>query len=261
MVALFLPGNASADREKVADAEALIKHFEAVYYGVDHSNSEDRGVDRPMVIRQHPYKVVLFPTMTKYEEFIRPITDQLSKLTGYRITITRSPSFSGDFSTWIATDLTDLPFSRVLYKSTSEEWQNFLKEWEKKTCMVLSSIGYAYISSGNFLFQVKNVFLDAAIVLKRQISAAKAKDCIVAGLVKQLAGFKDVSSNIVRPSIFNEPRPSMTAIPLNDKILIRAVYDLFPDRDREISMKTIRKKMPLYVKSVRENGIESIYHR
>ena len=71
------------------------------------------------------------------------------------------------------------------------------------------------------------------------------------------------SAHIVWPSIFDFSRTTRSNLPLNDKILVRALYDkrIKPGMAREDAMKVAAEIIPELVAAVKEKGVEALYQQ
>ena len=70
-------------------------------------------------------------------------------------------------------------------------------------------------------------------------------------------------SDVVQPSIFSPDGAKLDHLPVNDKILLRTLYDPRIERGmkREDAMEIAREIIPGLVKAVRERGVEALYQR
>ncbi|MFB3135645.1 MAG: DUF2927 domain-containing protein [Rhodospirillales bacterium] len=97
-------------------------------------------------------------------------------------------------------------------------------------------------------------FLDA-------FSEAEKRNCLVKMMARAFGLFAD--SDVVQPSIFSPDGAELDYLPINDKIILRTLYDPRIERGmkREDAMEIARQIIPELVKAVRERGVEALYQR
>jgi hypothetical protein len=87
------------------------------------------------------------------------------------------------------------------------------------------------------------------------------RHCFFEEITQALGLFAD--SDVVQPSIFDEQGPIVDELPVNDKILVRVLYDkrITPGMKREEAMEVARELIPRLVEAVRDRGVEALYRR
>ena len=92
-------------------------------------------------------------------------------------------------------------------------------------------------------------------------SEAEKRHCLVKMTARALGLFAD--SDVVQPSVFSADGAKLDYLPINDKIILRTIYDPRIERGmkREEAMEIARQIIPELVKAVRERGVEALYQR
>jgi hypothetical protein len=93
------------------------------------------------------------------------------------------------------------------------------------------------------------------------LESSTAKRCFIEEITQSLGLYAD--SELVVPSIFSNLQLGLDYLPLNDKILIRTLYDprIKPGMSREATMEIARELIPKLVQDVRWRGVEALYQR
>ena len=92
-------------------------------------------------------------------------------------------------------------------------------------------------------------------------SEAEKRHCLVKMMARAFGLFAD--SGVVQPSIFSPDGAKLDHLPINDKIVLRTLYDPRIERGmkREEAMEIVGEIIPELVKAVRERGVEALYQR
>ena len=103
--------------------------------------------------------------------------------------------------------------------------------------------------------------LFAAIGIVDDLSEAETRHCFVRLMTRSLGLFAD--SDVVQPSLFSPDGAELDYLPINDKIILRTLYDprIEHGMKREDAMEIAREIIPELVKAVRERGVEALYQR
>ena len=181
---------------------------------------------------------------TKFREFIESLTGELTCIIGLPITVYEAKNrarpnlrlyivapeqVSGRHET-----LGDLVFRRL----------------ESSDC-------YA-----EFEFDVKLRIMNGHVYIRDDLSSQRMHNCISATLGHALGLRLRGAKNIER-TVFNFESPIVEKLTVNDKILIRTLYDerIKPGMKREDAMEIARGIIPELVRAVRERGVEALYQR
>ena len=94
-----------------------------------------------------------------------------------------------------------------------------------------------------------------------KFSEAEKRHCLVKMTARAFGLFAD--SDVVQPSIFSPDGANLDHLPINDKIILRTLYDprIKHGMKREDAMEIAREIIPELVKAVRERGVEALYQR
>ena len=103
--------------------------------------------------------------------------------------------------------------------------------------------------------------LFVAIAIVDDLSEAETRHCLVRLMTRALGLFAD--SDVVQPSVFSADGAKLDHLPINDKIILRTLYDPRIERGmkREDAMEIVREIIPELVKAVRARGVEALYRR
>ncbi len=103
--------------------------------------------------------------------------------------------------------------------------------------------------------------LFVAIAIVDDLSEAETRRCLVKMTARAFGLFAD--SDVVQPSLFSPDGAELDYLPINDKIILRTLYDPRIERGmkREDAMEIAREIIPELVKAVRERGVEALYQR
>ncbi len=94
-----------------------------------------------------------------------------------------------------------------------------------------------------------------------KFSESEKRHCLVKMMARAFGLFAD--SDVVQPSIFSPDGAELDHLPINDKIILRTLYDprIKQGMKREEAMEIVREIIPELVKAVRERGVEALYQR
>ncbi len=99
----------------------------------------------------------------------------------------------------------------------------------------------------------------ALIGIKMPQSDSMIKHCIIKEITQGLGLIAD--TDILQPSIMSDDIPLIDRLPMNDKIMVRTLYDkrLKSGMTRDEAMPIVRKIIPELVAAVQERGEEALY--
>jgi hypothetical protein len=97
------------------------------------------------------------------------------------------------------------------------------------------------------------------IIIVDTLGEKKIRHCIIEEITQVLG--LDADSDILQPSIMSDTTPLIDRLPMNDKIMVRTLYDirLKPGMTRDEAMPIVAKIIPELVAAVKERGEEALY--
>jgi len=99
----------------------------------------------------------------------------------------------------------------------------------------------------------------AVVIILDTLSDKRIKHCIIEEITQALG--LDADTDILQPSIMSDTIPLIDRQPMNDKIMVRTLYDkrLKSGMTRDEVMPIVRKIIPELVAAVQEHGEEALY--
>jgi hypothetical protein len=87
------------------------------------------------------------------------------------------------------------------------------------------------------------------------------RHCLMVEITQAFELFAD--SDVLEPSIFSDRGPPRTELPLNDKIIVRTLYDprITVGMPREEALEVAREVIAQLVEAIRQGGVEALYQR
>ncbi|MAF47689.1 MAG: hypothetical protein CMM10_05465 [Rhodospirillaceae bacterium] len=243
-VVLVILGFHMTGREPVADADLLIEKFRITTFSVDFGARKYR------------------------------LASKVKKWNGeIRITLIDPEPWQNLFVSQLAVELSKLTKLKVIYLPESGEIKRanvtvrFMDRGDIKEYLVSRNKPEAIaeqisklICSGTASNRLSEIF-KADIIVPDGLESSTAKRCFIEEITQSLGLYAD--SELVVPSIFSNLQLGLDYLPLNDKILIRTLYDprIKPGMSREATMEIARELIPKLVQDVRWRGVEALYQR
>ena len=232
-------------QEEPAHAYSLHYKFDRTVFYSDRGRYENTPRDR---VRKWdgPVDVVIAGSASgNYKEFAQKHLDELSRLTGLEISLTEGPA---------------------------QRRTNFLVVVDDRKAIdqVLADMEVPY--ENRELNSRATCFALVAPETERIVAAITAipsehpeeiiRHCILEETTQALGLYAD--ADMIQPSVFSErTHPSLTELPLNDKIIVRTLYDprITPGMPREEALEVAREVIGELVEGVRRNGVQALYQR
>jgi hypothetical protein len=103
--------------------------------------------------------------------------------------------------------------------------------------------------------------IKAIAVVPNNLPDSWIRHCLMVEITQALGLFAD--SDVLEPSIFSDHGPPRTELPLNDKIIVRTLYDprIRPGMPREEALEVAREVIRDLVDGVRRHGVEALYQQ
>lgn len=113
-----------------------------------------------------------------------------------------------------------------------------------------------------FKFDAKLRIKKGDVYIRGDLSSQRMHTCISASLGHVL-GLRLPVAKYIERTVFNFASPIVEKLTVNDKILIRTLYDrrIKPGMKRDDAVEIAREIIPELVRAVRERGVEALYQR
>ena len=231
------------EREVVAEPELLIDKFRVTVFSRD--IGPRKYEPRDSVSKWNgPVRLGLHGNAARYREVIDRIAAELTRLTGLAVgVVDLGNSEPPNFHIYFADP--DKTLDLLLrFKKDAEK----AREMSKMLCMASGSTE-------------SNTFTGGYAIVKNDLGRDQTGRCLLEEITQSLG--LEADSELVQPSIFSNYGPHVDELPMNDKILVRALYDprITPGMKREKVMEIAREIIPELVRAVRERGVEALYQR
>ena len=252
--AVFPPSHAGADSdpvcprstttEAIAEPGRLVTKFDPTAFRHDKSRRVMNAVHK----WAGPIRIDFVGTPYPYRDHLERVVRDLSCLTKLRIYIheknQEEPGLKANFLVSILS-------------------RDELDPLGRRENLDAESLKYylCFVAGGLDLQQDDADDLFAAIGIVEDLSEAETRHCFVRLMTRALGLFAD--SDAVQPSVFSPDGAKLDYLSVNDKIILRTLYDPRIERGmkREDAMKIAREIIPGLVKAVRERGVEALYQR
>lgn len=245
IVVAWLIWRLAPDGDRVADPELLIEKFDVTAFRRDDTIAAPSRIF-PFVHKwAGPVRLRLHGAATNYRELAEELTTELSRLTGLQFSIVKpgAPA-SANFNVHVVSP-NEVSKLVIDYGATPEEASPVVKN---VSCM-----------AGGWSKEGRK--MKAYAIIKNNLREERIRHCFFEEITQALGLFAD--SDVVQPSIFSEQGPKVDELPMNDKILVRVLYDkrITPGMKREEAMAVVRELVPRLVEAVRARGVEALYQQ
>jgi hypothetical protein len=252
--AVFPPAHAGADSdpvcprstttEAIAEPGRLVTKFDLTAFR-DHKS---RRVMNAVHKWAGQIRIKFVGTSYPFRDHVERVARDLSCLTNIRIYIheknQEDPRLDENFH---------------VFMFTRDEFDAFARR-EKLDAESLKYF-FCYLVIGLDLQQGDADDLFTTITIVDDLSEAETRHCFVRLMTRALGLF--AGSDVVQPSIFSPDGAELDYLPINDKIILRTLYDprIKQGMKREEAMEIAGGIIPELVKAVRERGVEALYQR
>ncbi len=230
--------------DSIAPVELLIRKFELTVFRNDF---ESRGIkhDGRLSTWGYPIRVRLHgEEPRRFKAHIRKTLDVLARLSGLDIGL-----FEDLRNGRISMEFYIVPPDRVapILRSYGES--------EREIDILSGSICLGTTRN------VRNVSEYDVTIILSTLSDEVIRHCIIEEITQGLGLIAD--TDILQPSIMSDNVPIIDRLPMNDKIMVRTLYDkrLKPGMTRDEAMPIVQKIIPELVTAVKEKGEEALYQR
>lgn len=227
---------------EIADAHALIKNFNRTVFENDYMLKAEWDFVHKW---DGQIRVDAGEISEGDKDHLALVLNQLACLTGLNIAVYES-SFKRPPNFYLSLVTPE----RFIYEALKHEIKNEAADQTRKFSKCFSV--------GEDAFTRQRIVRGTAYFDKNN-SAADTRRCLVLVFTKALGLFGH--SKIIEKSIFRFRAPTIDYLPLNDKILVRALYDkrIKPGMAREKVMKIAAEIIPELVAAVKRDGVEALY--
>lgn len=237
----FVSSHSNAD--EIAEPEKLIEQFRLIAFkdGFDPDNAPHL---KAAFKWGAPVRLLLVKNATRYKDYISKFTRQLMRLTGLSVRVVHEDS--------------PMPINFYILIMPKDEALGFLLRLKiplDKASEVAEAgcLGKVTDDTG----RISKAF----VIITKELDEESIRHCLLAEITQAFGLF--ANSNNFQPSIFSDMVSNIEKLPINDRILVRTLYDkrIKPGMPRREAMKIVRKIIPELVAKVRDQGEEALYQR
>lgn len=240
--------------EAIADAASLIHKFERTIFESEfgEQNTAIQRWERDVVIG------VTGNSSAHYLPYVSTLADHLGQLTGRNIhAIDLGPSYNIQ----AVLDRKSLPrapepnfFVFLTPHENMAETMDFVPGARQKI-EARTPIGYG---AGGGL---DREFAIAFAAVSNDFPPSQVRETLLEEISQGFGPIND--TEIVQPSIWSDTNPSLDRLPLNDQIILRALYDpaIRPGMPKDVAMAVVRDLIPRLVEAVRRDGEAALYQQ
>lgn len=231
-------------REPVANADLLVEKFKITAFSVDIGSKKYR-LSAQAEKWNGRIRIELIEAESWHENFVRQLASELEKLTGIDAQIMQGARNVEKANVTVRyMEQHDIK-AYLMRRNVSE---TVASEVSRSICHV-------------FVTDKARTITKAEVVIPYRISVRETKRCFIEEISQMLGLHAD--SELVVPSVFSNLQREIDFLPINDKILIRTLYDpaIKPGMSREATMEIARELIPKLVRDVRRRGVEALYQR
>ena len=239
------------EREVVAEPGLLIDKFRVTVFSTDIGVfSTDIGPEKhkPAEIVHKwngPVRLGLHGNAARYRDLVESIAGEHTRLTGLSVSVVdlegpEPPNFHVHLA-----EPGEVYNLLIRYGENPEMASELAK---RARCMAPTS-------------HREGLIFDSVAVIENNFAEDLIRRCFIEEITHALGLF--AHSELVQPSFFSSRGLILDELPLNDKILVRTLYDprITPGMKREKVMEIAREIIPELVRAVRERGVEALYQR
>ncbi|MBT3361567.1 MAG: DUF2927 domain-containing protein [Rhodospirillales bacterium] len=230
--------------DRIASVQRLVEQFEAVAlfgeYGADRKLSHVEKWTKPIRVSFEE------GTLPQHREMVRNQSDQLSRLTDIKIEILISPEKSAG----------------VVFRFPKRtEMRAVLAEYERDKKMLDRLMVEGICVAITWSDPDSGELLEGVSVIPHDIELDYLKECVLEEFT-QLYGVHN-DSELIHPSVFANEDTQNHQLTLNDKIIVRTLYDerISPGMKRAEALAMARIVITELVAKVKAEGESALYQR
>lgn len=229
---------------EIGTADVLVKRFDAIVFGKD--VRPETGQD---LVHKWGYQIVVNADEFSegYKAYLALVLNQLACLTGFNIRIFE-PRVTPPPNIYLRS-VTSKRFKQI------ETENKFLESARKNEGRISKcfSVGYTAFS--------KQRITEITTYFDRGMPETDTKNCMISKLTQALGAFGILDMH--EQSVFRFKAPHVDYLTLNDKIILRTLYDprIEPGMKREDAMNIAAEIIPELVAAVKARGVEALYQQ
>lgn len=237
-------GATSVTREPIATSDLLIRKFDLTAFREGTERNQGKVSDYAYKWDTSVRLGLYGKDIARYRDHINGLVVDLSRLTGLRVSVAEANGVN--------------PPNVYVHLASPKEADILLRDYSPKSRFAEGSKKYACIAS---IWDKDALIFKAFAIIKNNLGQKIIRHCIIEEITHLMGLFGH--TDIVHPSAFDHNGPAMVWFPINDKILVRTLYDsrITPGMTREEAMKIVREIIPELVEQVRARGVEALYQR
>jgi hypothetical protein len=249
------PVNPSVTKEKVAShlpsqeepAHAYSLHYKfdrTVFYS-DRGRHQNTPRDRVRKWAGPVDVAIVGSTSGNYKTFVQKHLSELSRLTRLVFSLTENPAHRPTNFLVVIADRKAI--DQALADMEVPYENRALNGWA--TCFALVA-------------PEREQIVAAITAIPSEYPEETIRHCILEETTQALGLYAD--ADMIQPSVFSErTHPSLVELPLNDKIIVRTLYDprITPGMPRDEALEVAREVIGELVEGVRRHGVEALYQR
>lgn len=237
----FVSSHSNAD--EIAEPERLIEKFRLTVFrdGLDPDNAPPLKITFKWGA---PVRLYLIDDADRYRDYTKTVARQLMRLTGLSVRVAHENSL--------------MPINFVIFLMPKDEVLDFLLQRKTPPDLALKFAEADCMGKGK---DDSGRLSGGFLIITKELDEESIRHCLLAEITQAFGLY--ANSEIFQPSIFSDWVENIEKLPINDKILIRTLYDkrIKPGMPREEAMKIAREIIPDLVAKVRALGEEALYQR
>lgn len=241
---LIPPASEELSKPRPLDTATLVDRFEKVAFRDDSTPEERRDLFRPFLMRwEAPIRLTFDGVGAGVQDYVGRYLGEIERLTGRRV--------------WVIPQGSVTPATITIFRPDLESFSHYYEN-NKKTIFKNRSInGFACLSSiwNNKEFIQKKI----EILFNPLFASMDFRICVLEEIVQSLGLTGDTIKQY--DSLFVQNRETRLYFPLNDKILLRTLYDprLRDGMRREDAMVRVAIIIPELLANYEAEGLEGLY--
>jgi hypothetical protein len=233
------------EQQAVADNETLLHKFDLTAFRGDEGQYYDQPIPDTYKSVQGTTFALFGHDSERFRDAVVELIEELSLLTGLDMTV-RPVNESGPQDFFVVVIPPDL-IETMLGRDDIIARFGDLRPYDG-SCFALPYIEGFEIIKG-------------IAVVPNDLPISWIRHCLMVEITQAFGLFAD--SDVLETSIFSDHGPPRTQLPLDDKIILRTLYDprITPGMPREEALEVAREVIRELVDAVRRDGVEALYQR
>lgn len=241
-------------KPEIAHADALVEKFEHTIFHSEFGAQRARvgRWDRDVVIGISGKKSAI------YVPYLEEVADHVCRLTGRNV---RVMDLGQDFDISTVLQETSFPVpphpNFFVFLTSHENLGKTMSFIPGAADDIKSKRAMGYGTGGG----LDDAMAMAFVGVSDNFAESKVRNTLLEEITQGFGPVND--TEIVQPSIWSDNGPDLDRLPLNDQIILRALYDpaIHPGMPKEVALAVVRKVIPALVKAVKRHGEKTLYQR